>query len=205
MKKLSGLFTALLLGLGIVIVITGCNAGTKLKESRSEAYLIQKLYSPDWRRVNGTINNLVDWYPNSTNAIPPLKELLHRNTLGTNVVSDSRPPQFLSRKAARALAAYHADMSAEDMQVVYNFLESPDVETRMDGLKALRVFNKPEAVPYILPLLKDPNRHVLRDACQTLAVIGDKSVVPSIEPLLKHPDREVRKDAQRAIDALNSK
>lgn len=201
MKKFSGFYTVLILGFGLII--TGCNVGS---DSRSEAVLIQKLHSPNWRRANGAINDLIHWHPNSTNAIPPLKVLLHHNTFPPDPVPANMPTDFLARKAARALAAYHADMSADDMRVIYKFLESPDVETRMDGLKALRGgFNAPDAVPHILPLLKDPNEHVVRDACRTLTVIGDKSAIPSLEPLLSNPRSDVRWDARRAIDALNSK
>jgi HEAT repeat protein len=134
-----------------------------------------------------------------------LKEMLRNNTLASNQAATSTPPMYLSRQAARALAIRHAPMSEEDLQLVYRFLENPDIETKMDGLKALRGLNAPQAVPHILPLLADKNQHVQRDACRTLAVLGDKSTVPSIEPLLKNSNTEVVQDAQAAIAVLQNK
>jgi HEAT repeat protein len=119
-------------------------------------------------------------------------------------MSQSMPPLYLSRQAARALASFHAEMSEDDLQQVYRFLQYPDNETKMDGLKALRAFNAPGAVPLILPLLQDPNQHVVRDACRTLAVLGDKSVIPSLQPLVKNPNQEISRDASDAILMLQN-
>jgi HEAT repeat protein len=92
-----------------------------------------------------------------------------------------------------------------DLNIIYTFLKSLDVETKMDGLKALRGLNATQAVPEILPLLNDENPHVLRDACRTLAVLGNTNTIPFIEPLLKNPRYDVKGDAQAAINILRAK
>ncbi|HEV2691451.1 MAG TPA: HEAT repeat domain-containing protein [Verrucomicrobiae bacterium] len=199
--------------------------------NKSEDELIQMLRSRDYHTMNDALDRLPHWYPNSTNAIGIIRGLLRsnevlvitepdyekeRNASRTgNVTLKPCPPGTLARMTARSLGNYHITPSEEELNAIYKLLNSRDPETVMDGLKALRGMNAPEAVPKIIPLLQDLNPHVVRDACRTLAVLGNSSVIPAIEPLLKNSaysaktlrwaSDEIKKDAQIAINTLRTK
>jgi hypothetical protein len=148
MNKFSGVVILLVL----VWVVFGSISASAIP---TEAALTQQLHSTDWRTVHAALERLNRYYYTSTNEIPLLKEMLRNNTLATNPavvvkthnkngttetsvpMSKSTPPMYLSRQAARALAIRHASMSEEDLQQVYRFLESPDTETKMDGVEGV--------------------------------------------------------------------
>jgi len=190
--------------------------------NKTEAELIQLVRSGDFTKMSDGLDRLSSWYPNSTNAILVMKEVLRSNDqmlvskpaitnrargkIESHIVPPKPPPHgLLVRRAARALGNCHAPVDAGDLKIICGLLKSRDPETVMDGLKALRGLDAPQAVPEILPLLQDEDHHVVRDACKTLAVIGDQSVIPAIEPLLKSRRSDIKWDAQAAIKALRKK
>ncbi len=208
--------------LGLILLTTGFSL--QASPNKTEAQLIEMIQSGDFKKMNDGIDRLSSWYPNSTNAIRVLKEVLRSNDLmlvsqpvitneyrwksGPGVaLSMSRPPpaKVLVRIAARALGKCHAKVDADDLNIICGLLKSRDPETVMDALKALRGLDAPQAVPEILPLLDDQDNHVVRDACKTLAVIGNRSVILRIEPLLKSQRSDIKWDAQAAIEALQEK
>lgn len=219
MKNIPKLFLS-----GVVVLgMFAANLSLRASPNKTEAELIQMLYSGDYHKINDALDRLPHWYPNSTNAIPVIKQMLRSNetmivtrpapqSLSKKVAANDghlmpirMPPDIMARMAARALGNYHAAVDGDDLDLICNLLKSSDVETVMDGLKALRGLDTPQAVPDILPLLQSQNDHVLRDACRTLAVLGNKSTIPYIEPLLKNPRIDVKADAQTAITSLRSK
>lgn len=159
---------------------------------RTESELIEMLGSSKPSTVEEALDRLPQFYPNSTNAIAAIRPLLKRKDI-------------IRRVAARALGNYHAELSADEIRLICGLLRSPDPAEVMDGLKALRGLNTPQAVPQITALLGDKDAHIIQDACRTLAVLAGKDVIPAIEPLLQHPNRSVRIDAQDAIAVLNTK
>jgi HEAT repeat protein len=173
---------------------------------KTEAELLQMLKSPDYQKVIDALDRLPNWYPSSTNAIAAIKEVLKsKRSSGKGV-----PANILHRKAARALGDYGAELTLEEIRIVWAFLRAYDPDEVMDGLKSLRGFKEPDAInktsiEQLVPLLQDENRHVVRDSCRTLAVIGNKDVIQSIEPLLKHRASDVRQDARNAIAKLSAK
>ena len=171
--------------------------------SKTEEQLIAMLTSQNYKDVIDALDRLPNWYPHSTNAVAVIKQVL---VTRAPVYSPYEPQNIVTRKAARALGNYHATLNADELKVIYEFFMPPhDPDSIMDGLKALRGMNAPEAVPQILPMLKDPDAHVIRDSCRTLAVLGNKEVIPYIQPLLAHPNGSVRADAKNAIAALHAK
>jgi hypothetical protein len=184
-----------------LLILASCSSSAA--HSKTEAQLIDMLRSQNYKDVIDALDRLPNWYPHSTNAIPVIKEILVRRA---PVLSPYVPQNIVTRKAARALGNYHATLTPDELKVIYEFFMAPhDPDSIMDGLKALRGMNAPEAVPQILPMLRDPNEHVLRDSCRTLAVLGNKDVIPYIQPLLSHPSSAVRADARAAIAALQAK
>lgn len=187
------------LGLCNVMLLANLTAGpldTPSAPRRTEDELIIRLGSSDPKKVTEALDQLVNRYPNSTNAIPAIRSLL------TN-----KPVQ---KKAAYALGEYHAELDLDEVKVILGFLRSYDVDEVMDTLKVLRALKEPEAINQkivadILPLLQDPETHVVRDACRTLAVLGNKDIIPAIQPLLKNSRSDIRTDAQDAIAKLNAK
>jgi HEAT repeat protein len=161
--------------------------------SKTEDELIADLASPKVRVVTTALQQLEKNYPTGTKALPAIKKLL----------TDPRPA--VARKAARVLGAINADVDSTDIQNICMLLKSADVDTVIDGLKALRGLKAQSAIPEILPLLKNANKNVIRDSCRTLAVLGDSSLIPSIKPLLTYPDLAVQKDAADAISILKEK
>ena len=169
---------------------------------KTEAQLIQLLHSQNYQNIVDALDRLPNWYPNSSNAISEIKTLLRSSDSATKT---NALLNYVARKAARALGNYHAALSHEDIMAICDFLKSPDNGTVMDGLKALRGLNAPDAVPEILPLLKKENHNVLRDSCRTLAILGNIDTIPFIEPLLKDSRLDVRTDARATIKALSAK
>jgi len=216
MKTLCKLF---FIGTLILIVFSFCECALSAAPRKTEAELIQMLHSSNYKDVMDAMDRLPNWYPNSTNAIDEIKEILHnkktlsatnrmyRGARGENRVQMGvqEPPGFLVRKAARSLANYHARLDDDDFNVIYGLLNAPDPDAVMDALKALRGLEAPQAVPKILPLLKHENHNVIRDSCRTLAVLGDTNTIPFIEPLLKDSRLDVQSDAQKAIETLRNK
>lgn len=163
---------------------------------KSEAELIQMLRAVESQKVIDALDRLPNWYPESTNAVPVIRELLKN--------------QELRRKAARALGNYRAELNVAELDIIFGFLRAYDIEEVMDGLKTLRGLkasgdSREKIVTQVAALLIEKNDHILRDACRTLAVHGDRSNIPQIEPLLKHSKSDVRKDAHTAIQQLESK
>ena len=158
-----------------------------------EDKLIADLSSPNEGTVSKALLRLEKKFSSSTKAFPAARKLL----------ADPRP--MVQRKAARYLGAVHAKVDETDLKNICALLTSEDPKTVMDGLKALRGLEAPQAIPQILPCLKNVDPSVIRDACRTLAVLGNKDLIPNIEPLLKYADPKVQKDAQDAIDLLKAK
>jgi HEAT repeat protein len=171
---------------------------------KSEAELIEMLKSRNYHNVIDALDRLPNLYPKSTAALPAIKELLKSKDLFGKDVPPNMGPNFLARKAARALGLYRADVSAADLKFIYEFLKARDPNEVMDGLKALRGLSAPGAVAEIVPLLKDENEHIVRDSCRTLAILGNKDTIPVLEPLLKHSKFAVRGDARDAIAKLRA-
>jgi hypothetical protein len=167
------------------------------KPPKTEAELIQDLTpansADDITKAIGQLEDMHRKDANCTNSVPALKRLL----------PDSRDP--VRRKAARVLGIFHAPMDDSEIKQVCQLLKAANWREVVDGLKALRGLDAPQAVPEILPLLKYPQENVVRDSCRTLAVLGTKDVIPSIEPLLNDPNEAVRTDAQDAIAKLRAK
>lgn len=172
------------------------------KPNKTEAQLIEMLNSRDYQKVIDALDRLPHWYPDSTNALSPIKNILKSKV---SIVPPNVPENILARKAARALGYYHATLSHEELEVLFAFLDARDPNVVMDALKAFRGLDTPEAVPRIIPLLKDPNTHVVQDSCRTLGVLGNKDTIATLTPLLKHSKADVRKDARDAISKLQGK
>jgi HEAT repeat protein len=160
---------------------------------KTEDELITDLASPKDNVVISALQNIEKTYPTTTKALPAMKKLL------------TDPRLKVQRKAARVLGAINADVDSTDIQNICTLLKSTDVDTIIDGLKALRGLKAQSAIPEILPLLKNANKNVIRDSMRTLAVLGDSSLIPSIKPLLTYPDLGVQKDAADAISILKEK
>ena len=167
------------------------------KAAGDDAAFIEKLApsNPESVIVNaiGKVEELYKKDISNTNGIPALKKL----------VPDSR--EAVRRKAARVLGIFHAPMDDADIRQVCQLLKANDWREIVDGLKALRGLNAPQAVPDILPLLKHPQENVVRDSCRTLAVLGNKDVIASIEPLRTNKNAAIQKDANDAIALLRAK
>jgi hypothetical protein len=192
---------------------------------KTEAELIKMLTSTNYSDVIDAMDRIPAWYPNSTNAIPIIQDILRNKeiTERREVANDGRRtmavvrkeivtrtqfnlrPNVLARRAARALGNYHFMPAPEDLKVIEELLRARDPNTVMDTLKALSGMRATNAVALVVPLLKDEDHHVLRDSCRTLAVIGTKANIPAIEPLLQHSRMDVQTDAQKAIEALKAR
>ena len=193
---MKNVFRSVICGAMLLAVVTAWSAEAPSARRQAEDELIQMLGSSDSEKVKHTIDQLVDRYPKSTNAIAAIRSLLKNKSV--------------QRKAAHALGKCHAELELDEVTIILGFLRAYDVEEVMEALKVLRALKEPEAVAQkivadIVPLLQDREPHVIRDACRTLAVLGNKELIPSIEPLLNHENREVKKDAQDAIRALKSR
>lgn len=186
--------------------------------SPTESDYLEMLHSGDFQKMKEALHSLPLRYPNSTNAIAAIKQMLHNShevsvteictTPGKSTVSYVRhiPPTMIARLTARALGNYHATATDADLDVIFDQLIGSHVtDTAMDGLKALRGMNVPQAVPRLLPLLEDGNKHVVQDTLRTLAVLGDESLIPRIEPLIHSPIIYVAGDARDAINKLKMK
>ena len=176
-----------------------------LAADKSEDELIQMLKARDYKVVSSALEKLPKLYPDSTNSLPYIRELLKSNDVVSKEKKKTVPPNILARKAARALGEYHAALGPDDLKLIYGFLKARDSGEVIDGLKALRGLKAPDAVPEILPLLKDTNEHIIRDSIRTLAALGNKETIPAIEPFLQHSNPAVKKDAQEALAALQAK
>lgn len=185
-----GITAVLLTSLGILLAaaLSG-RAGYAEREDE----LIARLNSPHAYDVAHAMVALEKDYPQSTKALPVIKQLLRD------------PRRDVRCKAARVLGRLHADVNQDDITAICALLRSRDTKEVQDGLQALRGLKAPSAVPEVLLVLKSTDEHNIRDACRTLAVLADKDVIPSIEPLLQHPDLAVQKDASLAISKLRSK
>jgi hypothetical protein len=197
-RKYFGFGIAALAAFALLILSTDVSSAAP-----SEQQLIAMLRSGNYKDVIDALERLPKLYPYSTNAVVVIKQVL---VTRAPVYSPYAPPNIVTRKAARALGNYHATLSPDELKAIYELFMAPhDSDSIMDGLKALRGMNVPEAVPQILPMLNDPEPHVIRDACRTLAAIGHRDVIPYIQPLLAHPNGSVRADAKNAIAALQAK
>jgi len=191
---MSKLYKRSFIGMLVLAVLAITLAPLLLQASPpTEDELIVDLASPKVGVVINALQKIEKLYPTTTKALPAIKKLL----------SDPRPK--VQRKAARVLGAINADVDSTDIQNICTLLKSADVDTVIDGLKALRGLKAQSAIPEILPLLKNVNKNVIRDSCRTLAVLGDSSLIPSIKPLLTYPDLAVQKDAADAISILKEK
>lgn len=186
--------------------------------SPTESDYLEMLHSGDFQKMKEALHSLPLHYPNSANAIAAIKQMLHNShevsvteictTPGKPPVSYVRhiPPTMIARLTARALGNYHATATDADLDVIFDQLIGSHVtDTAMDGLKALRGMDAPQAVPRLLPLLEDGNKHVVQDTLRTLAVLGDESLIPRIEPLIHSHIIYVAGDARDAIKKLKAK
>lgn len=214
-RFLAGLLCLLLLGV----------APLSAAPRKTEAELIRMLASTNYNDVIDALDRLPAWYPNSTNAVPIIRDILRHKeiferrvvtTQGRQTMTVGRTeivtrtghnlrPNVLARRAARALGGYHVLPAAEDLKVIDELLRARDPNAVMDTLKALSAMRATNAVSLVVPLLKDEDHHVLRDSCRTLAVIGSKANIPAIEPLLQHSRLDVQTDARKAIEALKAR
>lgn len=210
--------------LWLIIFVIGSPLLLFAGPNKTENELIQMLYSGDYYKINDALDRLPDWYPNSTNAVQIIRGILRSNEVmivnkttyqpsstsgqghGGKLITVPVSHNSLARIAAKSLGKYHATLDENELNIIYQLMDSHDEECAMDGLKALRGLNAPQAVPKILPLLEDDqNAHVVRDALRTLAVLGNTNTIPFIEPLLKSSRSDVRWDAYYAIKALRAK
>ncbi len=160
---------------------------------KSEQDLVAQLSSNDEGKVTSALQGLEKEYPDS----PVTKEQV------VKFLKD--PREKVHRKAARVAGALHMDLTPAQLGDITPLLDSPNKDTVVDGLKALRGLKAGSTIPKILPLLKSPDENIKRDACRTLSELGDKSLVPQIEPLLQDPNKKVREDARDAIGRLKVK
>jgi HEAT repeat protein len=158
--------------------------------AKTEAEWIAQLASPDEGKVVSALQGLEKEYPGSETARAKIIEMLE----------DSR--EKVRRKAARVLGALHAKVDKKVLAEITPLLTSPNKDTVIDGLKALRGLDAASTVPQILPLLANPDENIKRDTCRTLAEVADASAIPKIEPLLADPNKKVREDARDAIAKL---
>jgi hypothetical protein len=79
---------------------------------QTEDNLIKMLGSSDLTKVNDALDQLLDRYPTSTNALPAIKSLLKNKRV--------------QRKAAHALGAYHAELELDEVKVILGFLSRND-------------------------------------------------------------------------------
>ena len=200
-----------LLSVGLFLV---CAAVVQAKPTESN--LIAYAQSGDFGKMKDALDRLPNMYPNSTNAIAIIKGILRSNetiVVTERVMVSSQKPLYrktphvmVVRIAARSLGNYHTTLNEIELNIIYNkLLKSRDEEDAMDGLKALRGMNAPEAIPLIIPLLEDGNTHVVRDSIRTLGVIGNKSTIRFIEPLMQNSRSDIKWDALAAIQLLKSK
>lgn len=176
-------------GLVVAAVVALCACAS----TRPESELLRNLDSPSAGVVCDALQALEKQYPGSAAARPKIVAKL----------DDSR--EEVRRKAARVLGSMGTRLDDAETAKVVVLLSSRDVDTVIDGLKALRGTANASAVPAIVPLLKHSNRYVKRDACRTLAVLGDRSVIPAIQPLVGDRDHEVDEDARLAIARIREK
>ena len=205
-----------------VFALTKSQASTPKK---TEAELIAMLASDEFSDVNDALDRLPNWYPNSTNAVIAIREILRtketmfrredlKKDKNSNpvrrqiVVSRSEvglPAGLLARRAARSLGNYHAVLPPDELGIIYEFLRSRDVEVTQDGLKSLAGLRDTNAVPLVIPLLYDKDVHVSRDACKTLGTIGNESHIALLEPFTHDLRWDIKIDARNAIAAIKSR
>jgi HEAT repeat protein len=164
-----------------------------LASKKTEEELFAILASPDEGKVTGALQDLEKQYPESPTARAKIISML------------KDPREKVQRKAARVLGAIHAPVDAKALADITPLLKSPNKDTVIDGLKALRGLDSSSTIPHILPLLASPDENIKRDACRTLAEIGDASLVSKIEPLLSDPNKKVQEDANNAIARLKAR
>lgn len=213
------------LGLFSLFVIVGLLELQASEPKKSEAELIAMLGSTNFSDVNDALDRLPDWYPNSTNAVLLIRDLLktketiirveERREGKSNVavrrqvvVSRSEiglPPGLLARRAARSLGDYHATLTTNELEIIYQLIRSRDVEVTQDGLKALAGLRDKNAAQHVLPLLYDSDIHVARDALRTMGAIGNKSHITVIEPFTHDLRWDVKVDARNAIASIKSR
>jgi hypothetical protein len=182
----------------------------------SEESVLKMLYSGDFYNLQAACRTLPKNYPDSLNAIKDLRGILRSNEVMIFTITEAGPNHgaeikvpaahaMVVREVARALGNYHITPTDEDLSIIFNQLvESHDTDTAMDGLKALRGMNAPNAVPMLIPLLEDGNVHVLRDTIRTLGVLGDESTIKHLEPFMHYPRIDVVSDAEKAIKSLKA-
>ena len=164
-----------------------------LASKKTEEELFAILASPDEGKVTGALQDLEKQYPESPTARAKIIAML------------KDPREKVQRKAARVLGAIHAPVDAKVLADITPLLKSPNKDTVIDGLKALRGLDAASTVSQILPLLANPDENIKRDACRTLAEIGSPAVISKIEPLLGDSNKKVQEDAQNAIAKLKLK
>lgn len=173
-----------------LVVLSLLLASPLLAGGKPEAEWMAQLASPEEDKVVKALQGLEKEYPDSDAARAKTIEML----------KDSR--EKVRRKAARVLGALHAKVDKKVLAEITPLLESPNKDTVLDGLKALRGLEAASTVPKIVPLLQSPDDNIKRDACRTLAEIADDKVIPKIEPLLNDPNKKVQEDARLAIARL---
>src|SRR4051812_35470932 len=111
MAQSSWMKKALRLGLCgsiLLALVTARKAEPSSAGRQAEDELIQMLGSPDSDKVKHAIDELLDCYPKSTNAIPVIRSLLKNKTV--------------QRRAAYALGKYHAELEMDEVKIILGFL-----------------------------------------------------------------------------------
>jgi len=107
----------------LLVVLAGRAALLAATAKRTEAELLKMLGSSN----PSTIIEALDRLPS---GIP-------RHECGSDHQGSPEEPRG-NRRAALALADYHAELALEEIRQVLGLLRSPDANEAMDGLKALR-------------------------------------------------------------------
>jgi hypothetical protein len=83
---------------GVVgLIVFLANLPLQAAPRKTEAELIQMLYSGDYHKINDALDRLPNWYPNSTNAILIIEGMLRSNA--TMIVTQSF--QHVSQPASK--------------------------------------------------------------------------------------------------------
>src|SRR5258706_1634984 len=86
----------------VLATFIGGSLTLSAEPSKTEDQLIEMLKSRDHRNVSDALDRLPNWYPDSTKAMPVIKELLKSNdVVGIDSWGKPLPFNILARRAAR--------------------------------------------------------------------------------------------------------
>lgn len=114
------------------------------------------------------------------------------------------PKKDLCRQALQRLQNAPPDETrqVEVAKAIEPILKDPDGFTRVDAVKALKVWGGKENVPALLNALKDPEGWVVRASLETLALWKDPTTIEPIGACLETDDR--RDEAAKALRQFGS-